>query len=498
MQPGTYYAAINVSATGATNSPQTVTVALNVVNAAQSAGGIQVSSGALLFAGSGQQQVTIVNSGSASKGFATTASTSDGSGWLSVTPALGVANSGSTTLTIAADASASGAGVHSGTVALGFDDGTVDTIQITLTAGGASCTASMLVIVPDQPTGSAAQVGVSQTIQTHIADDCGAYATATGGATAAASFTNGDGSVALADAGGGVWQGTWTPMNAAAQMQIQISAGKGTLHPAALTRAFSVAAADPNGPGIAQGIVNAASGTQPQVVSPGAYIAIYGAQLAATGGALATAVPFPTTLGGTQLFLAGQALPLYYASPGQVNALVPQNLPPNTVLPLVVQRGATRSAPVSLVVAQYQPGLFAQNQAGSGQGSIEISGTALLAAPLAGNARPAQRGTDYIAIYCTGLGPLQGADGESAPADGVAAGYPPLYQTTAKVTVTVGGVDAPVVFSGLTPTLVALYQVDARVPSGAPAGDSVPVIVTVTDPQTGAVMQSNMVTIAVE
>jgi uncharacterized protein (TIGR03437 family) len=61
-----------------------------------------------------------------------------------------------------------------------------------------------------------------------------------------------------------------------------------------------------------------------------------------------------------------------------------------------------------------------------------------------------------------------------------------------------GGLDAPVVFSGLTPFLVGLYQIDAQVPDGAPVGDAVPVTIAVTDPATGAVSQSNMVTIAVQ
>jgi len=40
--------------------------------------------------------------------------------------------------------------------------------------------------------------------------------------------------------------------------------------------------------------------------------------------------------------------------------------------------------------------------------------------------------------------------------------------------------------------------VDAQVPAEAPAGASIPVVVSVTDPATGAVSQSNMVTIAVQ
>jgi uncharacterized protein (TIGR03437 family) len=261
---------------------------------------------------------------------------------------------------------------------------------------------------------------------------------------------------------------------------------------------FAINAASSDAPGIPAAVLNAASSITPQLVAPGSYVSIYGSALAASGYGLATTTPFTSTLDGTQVFLGGQPMPLYYASPTQINALVPQNLAGNTVLQLVVQRGSTRSAPIPMVITPYQPGIFSQNQAGTGQGSIQISGTALLAAPASANSRPAQRGVDYIAIYCTGLGPVAGENGEPAPTDGSAVPYPPLYKTIAPVRVTVGGVDAPVVFAGMTPSLVSLYQIDAQIPEGIAAGDSVPVTISVTDPATGAVSQSNMVTIAVQ
>jgi uncharacterized protein (TIGR03437 family) len=148
-------------------------------------------------------------------------------------------------------------------------------------------------------------------------------------------------------------------------------------------------------------------------------------------------------------------------------------------------------------VVAFQPGLYSSNASGSGQGAVEIAGTPLLAAPASSGSRPAVRGQDILALFGTGLGTVLGPNGESAPASGTAASGTLVYRTTAKVTATVGGVDAPVLFSGLTPTLVSLYQINVSVPSGAPAGDAVPVIVTVTDPA-GKVIQSNTVTVAIQ
>ena len=51
--------------------------------------------------------------------------------------------------------------------------------------------------------------------------------------------------------------------------------------------------------------------------------------------------------------------------------------------------------------------------------------------------------------------------------------------TSQSPAVTIGGIPANVQFSGLTPTAVGLYQINAVVPSNVPPGTAVPVVVTV-------------------
>ena len=58
--------------------------------------------------------------------------------------------------------------------------------------------------------------------------------------------------------------------------------------------------------------------------------------------------------------------------------------------------------------------------------------------------------------------------------------------------VTIGGVSAPAIFSGLSPGFVGLYQVNVQVPLNAPVGNAVPVVLSIG----GAA--SNTVTIAVQ
>jgi uncharacterized protein (TIGR03437 family) len=186
-------------------------------------------------------------------------------------------------------------------------------------------------------------------------------------------------------------------------------------------------------------------------------------------------------------------MPLLYASATQINALVPQGVTPNATCSLVVAVGATQSAPVALTVKELQPGIYTVNETGSGAGVVTEASTGLLNSP----SNPAHA-SDYLVIYCTGLGSVQGPNGEAGPTDGAAAPTTTIFHTTSTVTATIGGVLTPVLFSGLTPTFAGLYQVNVWVPAGVASSNSAPLVITATDSQTGATAQSNSVTIAVQ
>jgi uncharacterized protein (TIGR03437 family) len=188
---------------------------------------------------------------------------------------------------------------------------------------------------------------------------------------------------------------------------------------------------------------------------------------------VASGYPFPALLSGTQVLLGGKPMPLYFTSSGQIDAIVPYDIAPNSAQQAIVLNGAASSQPQTVLVGAAHPGVFTQNQSGSGPGSIQgqkpVAGSV---AALNTAANPASVG-DYLLIYCTGLGTVT-----PTIAAGAAASYPPLYYTDNTVTVTVGGIDAPVQFSGLAPGFAGLYQVNVIVPSGVTAGPSVPVVVT--------------------
>jgi uncharacterized protein (TIGR03437 family) len=88
---------------------------------------------------------------------------------------------------------------------------------------------------------------------------------------------------------------------------------------------------------------------------------------------------------------------------------------------------------------------------------------------LAGPSSPATTG-DTLVIYSDGLGAVNQtiAPGAAAPAS-------PAAKTNDQPQVTIGGQTSTVAFSGLTPGLVGVYQINGVVP----AADQVPVVINI-------------------
>lgn len=373
--------------------------------------------------------------------------------------------------------------------------GLLTTSTVNANASMASCSPASLSLNISQPSvWATAQVGNPQTIQIKLTDNCGNAVTAVNGGNAAATFDNGDTTVTLQDQGSGIWSATWTPASPAAQVTLTVTAN-GSSFSASAEVAIPVVAN--SGAIVATTVVNAAAGGQaaPQVLTPG-YITIFGTNLSSQAVANDLNAPMPTALNGTQVYVGSQPLQLLYVSPGQINALLPSTLRPGQSYSLVVGVGISQSAPLSFTVADAQPAIYAIDGSGSGQGVIEIAGTGSLAATSLSGSRPAKPG-EYLTIYCDGLGPVTAANGQANPASGAATPVNTIFTTTGSVTVNIGGITQPAQFSGLAPEMTSVYQVNAQVPDGV-TGDAVPVIVTVTDPATGKVLQSNTVTVAVQ
>jgi len=485
---GQYYGLVQVIAANAGNSPQVVSVLLNVVDPSQ--GAIQASPTGLLI-GPSTGTVTLYNLSSQAIAYTSTMSTNDGGNWLLATPPTGtVPAQSSAQVTVSANASALPSGTGQGIVQFGFSNGSVQSIVVSsLMIAQTSCQSSYLVPTVTGSIGTSFTVTQSQPVSLNVSvvDNCNNIIPS---AAVTASFSNGDPSIALVPQGNGVWSGTWTPAAAQAQMNVVIIPSAvqgtksitglaqlmGTVQPAASTEAPAPAAA-----------LNSASVSATTQISPGSWVTILGDRLA-NGTSIASGT-FPPSLLGTAVMIGSTALPLDYVSPTQVNALLPFSLTPNTIASLTIQRSGTESVPIEVTIADLGPAIFAVNGVGTGQGAVTIATSGVLAAPVGAfpGSQPVKRG-DYLAIYCTGLGAVNNTPADGAPAPSSS----PLATTLANPTVTIGGVPAVVSYSGLAPGLVGLYQVNVQVPDNTPTGNAVNLAITVGS------LTSNTVTVAVQ
>jgi len=192
-----------------------------------------------------------------------------------------------------------------------------------------------------------------------------------------------------------------------------------------------------------------AAGFRAGDVAPGSIISVFGANLAVDV-AQAAQAPLPVTLGGATLLINGLPAPLFYASPTQLNAQVPYEVSTGMAnVTVVVGNSTSPAAPLRLRIAA--PGIFlleggqaaAQNQDGSVNGA----------------AHPAPAGS-IVSVYLTGVGPTNPPvpTGAAAPSDPPALAMPP-------VTAMFDDQPADVLFSGLAPGLIGVFQVNLRVPA---------------------------------
>jgi uncharacterized protein (TIGR03437 family) len=222
----------------------------------------------------------------------------------------------------------------------------------------------------------------------------------------------------------------------------------------------------PTNPAIT-GVTNAAS-FQPQT-SPGALASVFGTGLSnATYNK--TAPPYPTSLGasslggdGVSVSVNGQAAPVFFVSPTQINFQVPWETAIGTASVTVsVAGGASNAFSVPVVAAS--PGLFVSGSSAVVQNAADYS--------LNGPSHPAAAGSTIIA-YLTGSGPVS-----PAAADGAAAPLTSLMYATASHGAAIGSATATVSFAGLAPGWVGLVQANVVVPAGLATG-TYPLTVTI-------------------
>lgn len=491
LAPGEYHGLVTVTSATAGNSPQLLSVLLRVLPPGSDPGPVVRPTGLIFTASAGSpasttQEVQVSTLTGAPRPFTSSRLTFDGGNWFTHLPVdATVMPSQPTRLLVQFNPAGLAPGIRKGVLTLLFQDGAVQTVSLLSLVASAPSTA-LTVKGHAQPAASSscgtiglqvqpttlerdfvAVVGQATTVSVKVVDECGRNIDKTGLVTVRFSTT--DPAITLASVGGGIWTGTWRPVSGAALVTLDITAlysddnlrrGGEVLLTGTVQTTSQLPLVTSNG------IVQAASSVSGVPLAPGSIVTVYGSNLS-DGVAKADALPLPDRLNNMQLLLGDRSLPLFYTSAGQANAQVPFDLSPNTQHQIVVRRGTSLSVPQTLSVAEAQPGIFTVNQQGTGQGIILKSDQRTVAAP----GTPANVG-EAIVIYCTGLGLVTPAVTEGKPAPESS-----LSRTVKPVTVTIGGKDATVLFSGLTPDSAGLYQINAIVPDVT--GDAVPVQIQV-------------------
>lgn len=493
LAPGTYYGDVRIEAPGAVNSPQTVGVVLTVLETGGNPG-VEVEPQALVFvapAGStpAAQSLQInypANSGISYSGAVLYFAGPDN--YLTSAPLQGALDPAEAArIVVQPDFADLTPGVARAMLLLSFGDGTSRVIPVVTIAtppgaadaksqvreafGGCAQTGLRIESPTLTQPNFTARIGQPQRVEVRVFDACGNPLVRDRNLSPVvqAGFSNRDPRLDLQHTSDGLWTATWTPQNGSGAVTLDITAlatSGSRFYQGQVSYSGTLQAAA-GAPRIASGaVVNAASG-EAAVVSPGGYISLYGVELG-EGAVAAQSIPLPVSIGSTQVILSGRALPLSFAGPGQVNALVPYDLSVNTQHQVSVRRGSTSSSLEAVTVAPAQPAIYTLNQTGRGAGVIVDGLTNAVITPQ----RPARRG-DVLVIYANGLGAVSPpvALGAAAPLAG------PLSRVVAPVSVRIGGVDTRVDFAGLAPGFPGLYQLNVVVPAAAPAGDEVPVTI---------------------
>jgi uncharacterized protein (TIGR03437 family) len=213
-------------------------------------------------------------------------------------------------------------------------------------------------------------------------------------------------------------------------------------------------------------VVNAANlGTD---IAPGGLISVFGSQLSPVN-MTTSEIPLPTALANSCLSVNGLPMPILFVSPSQVNAQMPFQAIGNVTLILRTPGG--QSDNYNLVIQPNAPSVF-MSAVGPHVSvpTVVRNDDNRLVTP----SHPIHRKSNTaLVIYLTGLGQGSPAVGTGQPAPSN-----PLAVTLTQPTVTLGGANLPLLFSGLSPGLVGVDQINVSVPFHVPTGMSVPLVIT--------------------
>jgi uncharacterized protein (TIGR03437 family) len=210
-------------------------------------------------------------------------------------------------------------------------------------------------------------------------------------------------------------------------------------------------------------VVNAADFSSS--IAPGGLISVFGEQLSPVN--LATKeVPLPTALADSCLTVNGLPVPVLFVSPGQVNAQIPFEMIGDVAMVLRTPGGVSDN--FNLTILPGAPAVFRANLPQIGAVPVIVRNSN---GKLVTGSDPVHRG-DALIIWATGLGQTTPAGQTGLPSPSK-----PLASALNTPQVTLGNMDLPLIYAGLAPHYVGVYQINVRVPRNAPMGLSVPLVI---------------------
>lgn len=471
--PGTYAGIVAVANGGGSSR----TIAVNLTVTANQASSLLVSPASLSFSyqmnatGSGPlPQVLSVTSSAAPLAF--TVTIQNGGGWLSVNPLNATTPN---TLLVAVNPAGLPAGTYTGTIVLASPTSANRTqaIPVTFTVTAQPSLPSMLVspgllsfayqaggASPPSQAFSIKSNGVPFVFQANVIEIAGGNWLSV---NPPAGTTPSNPTVTVNTVG-------LAPGAYAAK--IRVASGQVLNSPLDIT--VQIVVNPPKTKPVIASVLNGAS-FQPGIAS-GSWITIQGSNLSLTTRTWDSARDFrdgllPTSLDGVSVSINGKAAPVYFISPGQINALAPDDATVGPVLVAVTTSDGvseTFNAQKQSIAAaffrfdpQNRKYLAAITPDGSFVGPTGLFGSSV-------TTRPVKPG-DIILFYGTGFGPTD-------PPIPTARAFSGAARLVNSVVITIGGVPASVTFAGLTSS--GLYQFNVIIPESVLGGDQEVIVMT--------------------
>lgn len=208
--------------------------------------------------------------------------------------------------------------------------------------------------------------------------------------------------------------------------------------------------------------------TYTQGIAPGAWISIYGTNLANTTQTWSpqSGQPLPTSLAGVTVTIEGTLAPLAYVSPTLINALAPAGVGIGQVS-IVVTNQANAGTPFQIRSTPFLPTIYSNADPVTSPARFDVTAVDPVTGEYLGNAaadarvtRAAQPG-ETIDLYALGLGPATPFTTDTA--------FSGSYPVSSTFSVVLGGVNITPGFAALVGP--GLYQVRITVPATMSAGN---------------------------